>query len=110
MTMARAWSAEEWAEHFGGAARSATVTIGNFDGVHRGHREILKRVNENAKANGRASAVLTFYPHPAQVLRPAEAPTLLETIDQRLARLETCGVEGTLIARFNRTLAEMTPE
>jgi len=110
IAMVRAWSAEEWAERLGDSRRSSAVTIGNFDGVHRGHQEILRRVIEDARAKGRGSAVLTFYPHPAQVVRPAEAPTLLETIDQRLARLEAAGIEGTFVARFNRTLAEMSPE
>lgn len=110
MAMVRAWSTEEWVERLGDSRRSSAVTIGNFDGVHRGHQEILRRVIQNAQEEGRASAVLTFYPHPAQVLRPAEAPTLLETIDQRLARLEEAGIAGTFVARFNRALAEMSPE
>jgi riboflavin kinase/FMN adenylyltransferase len=110
MAIARMWSAEEWAERFGPERKETAVTIGNFDGVHVGHGEILKRVTANAHATGRMSAVLTFYPHPAQVLRPAEAPSLLETIDQRLQRLEQAGMDAVLVARFNRELAVLSPQ
>jgi riboflavin kinase / FMN adenylyltransferase len=110
MTIAKAWSADEWVERFGPARKETAVTIGNFDGVHIGHREILKRVAANAHASGRMSAVLTFYPHPAQVLRPAEAPSLIETIDQRLDRLDQAGMDAVLVVRFNRELAALAPQ
>ncbi|HKQ88676.1 MAG TPA: bifunctional riboflavin kinase/FAD synthetase [Candidatus Acidoferrales bacterium] len=110
MAIAKTWSTEEWVERFGAARKQTAVTIGNFDGVHVGHQAILRRVCANAHAAGRMSAVLTFYPHPAQVLRPAEAPALLETIDQRLARLEGAGMDAVLVARFNRELASLSPE
>lgn len=110
MAIAKTWSPEEWVERFGASGKQTALTIGNFDGVHIGHREILKRVSANANATDRMSAVLTFHPHPAQVLRPAQAPSLLETIDQRLARLEQAGMDAVLVARFNRELASLSPQ
>lgn len=110
MAIAKTWSCEEWVERFGAARKQTAVTIGNFDGVHVGHQAILKQVCANACAADRVSAVLTFYPHPAKVLRPAEAPPLLETIDQRIARLESTGIEAVLVAHFDRELASLSPE
>ena len=110
MAIAKTWSPEEWVERFGASRKQTALTIGNFDGVHIGHREILKRVLENARAVDRMGAVLTFYPHPAQVLRPAQAPSLLETIDQRIERLEQAGMDAVLVARFNRKLASLSPQ
>ncbi len=110
MPIAKMWSCEEWVARFGAARKETAVTIGNFDGVHVGHQAILKRVCANAHAAGRISAVLTFYPHPAQVLRPAEAPALLETIDQRIGRLEDAGMDAVLVVNFTRELASLSPE
>lgn len=110
MAFAKTWSPEDWVERFGASRKRTGLTIGNFDGVHIGHREILKRVLENAQAADRMSTVLTFYPHPAQVLRPAQAPSLLETIDQRLERLEQAGMDAVLVARFTRELASLSPQ
>ncbi|HET9804749.1 MAG TPA: bifunctional riboflavin kinase/FAD synthetase, partial [Candidatus Acidoferrum sp.] len=110
MAIAKTWSCEEWVERFGAARKQTAVTIGNFDGVHVGHQAILKQVCANARAADRVSAVLTFYPHPAKVLRPAEAPPLLETIDQRIARLESAGIDAVLVAHFDRELASLSPE
>jgi riboflavin kinase / FMN adenylyltransferase len=110
MAIAKTWSPEEWVERFGASRRQTALTIGNFDGVHIGHREILKRLSANANATDRMSAVLTFHPHPAQVLRPAQAPSLLETIEQRLERLELAGMDAVLVARFNRELASLSPQ
>jgi riboflavin kinase/FMN adenylyltransferase len=101
-------SIEQWIECFGPSRKSTALAIGNFDGMHRGHREILRRVVERAKAAGRAAAVLTFYPHPAQVLRPAQAPSLLMTLDQRLEAFDAIGINATLVMRFDARLAEMS--
>ncbi|MGH9614416.1 MAG: bifunctional riboflavin kinase/FAD synthetase, partial [Bryobacteraceae bacterium] len=61
------------------------VTIGNFDGVHAAHRQIMRRAVEAATRNGWKSAVLTFDPHPAKLLAPSRAPRLLTTLAQRCA-------------------------
>ena len=102
-------SAEEWKARFGDGYRTV-VTIGNFDGVHRGHQKILRRVHDLAALQKVSPAVLTFYPHPARVLRPSDAPLLLMTLEQRLRAIEALGIDAALVMRFDETLAKVTPE
>jgi len=102
-------SAEEWKARFGDGYRTV-VTIGNFDGVHRGHQKILRRVHDLAALQKVSPAVLTFYPHPARVLRPSDAPLLLMTLEQRLRAIEALGIDAALVIRFDETLAKVTPE
>ena len=78
-------------------ASGRPLTIGNFDGVHVGHQKILTRSDRARASTDRMSAVLTFYPHPARVLRPEAAPALLETLQQRLARFEAMGMDAALV-------------
>ena len=110
MTLAILRSTADWARHFGESRKRTAVTIGNFDGVHLGHQKILQGVLERAQRSGLMSAVLTFYPHPARVLRPAQAPALLETIEQRLAAVESMGIESALVIQFDAELAKLGPE
>jgi len=86
------------------------VTIGNFDGVHAGHREIMLRVVSVARQNGWAPCVLTFEPHPMVVVAPARAPKLITTLDQRCALMEDVGIEQILILPFTHAIAALTPE
>src|SRR5579862_139684 len=86
------------------------VTIGNFDGVHLGHQEILRRLTDTARTKNLTSVVVTFDPHPLRVLRPEQAPALLLTLNQRLAAFEAAGVDAALVLRFDRHLSELTPE
>jgi riboflavin kinase / FMN adenylyltransferase len=88
----------------------SAVTIGNFDGVHIGHREIMRRVVRIAKEQGLTPAVLTFDPHPARVLAPDRAPKLIATIGQRLRRLEEAGIEAALLLPFSLEFAALSPE
>ncbi len=110
MPLAILHSAEAWAERFGKSGKGSALTIGNFDGVHLGHQKILQGVLERARQSGLMSAVLTFYPHPTRVLRPAEAPALLETLAQRLGAIEAMGIEAALVTQFDAELAEIGPE
>jgi riboflavin kinase/FMN adenylyltransferase len=87
----------------------SVVTIGNFDGVHIGHREIMRRVLAIARERGLTPTVLTFDPHPAQVLAPDRAPKLIATIPQRLRRLEAEGIEAVLLLPFSLEFAKQTP-
>jgi len=77
-------------------APASAVTIGAFDGVHLGHREVLRLVADLARARDLAATVVTFDRHPAQVVRPESAPKLLNTLDQRLELLEATGLVDTV--------------
>jgi riboflavin kinase/FMN adenylyltransferase len=110
MPVAKLHSAEEWIARFGDSRKRSVVTIGNFDGVHRGHQEILRRVIKDARQGGHMAAILTLFPHPIRVLRPAEAPALLMTLDQRLAAFDAAGIDAALVLPFNMALSEVGPE
>ena len=88
----------------------SALTIGNFDGVHAGHRRILRRVSELARENGWNPSVLTFDPHPAKVVAPARAPRLMTTPEQRCRFMEQEGIRQVLILPFTHELAQMTPD
>lgn len=88
----------------------SVVTIGNFDGVHTGHREILRRVATLASERDLVPVVLTFDPHPAQVLAPHRAPKLISTIPQRLRRMEAQGIQAALLLPFSMDIARLSPE
>jgi riboflavin kinase / FMN adenylyltransferase len=86
------------------------LALGNFDGVHRGHRKILERVRRVASERGVTSVVMTFDPHPPRVVRPDKAPPLLMTTAQKLEAIEAAGVQGTAIVRFTSELSRWDPE
>jgi riboflavin kinase/FMN adenylyltransferase len=88
----------------------SVVTIGNFDGVHAGHRQIMRRVVALAREKGCIPTVLTFDPHPARVLAPDRAPKLLMTMDQRLRAMQTEGIEAVFSIPFSIEFAKLTPE
>jgi riboflavin kinase/FMN adenylyltransferase len=85
------------------------VTLGNFDGVHRGHREVLGRVVREARDRGATPVAVTFEPHPIAVLHPEHAPALVMSLGQRLDALEQVGVD-VLVLEFTREFAQQTPE
>ena len=99
-------SVREIASGFG----PCVAAIGNFDGVHLGHREILSSVVEEARGLGVRSIAITFDPHPAQFLRPHRAPALLTPMDERVALLAATGIDGVLVLPFNAALAAMPAE
>lgn len=102
-------SPEEWSAHFGAAGRTV-LSVGNFDGLHLGHQKILQSVREGARSTGQRSAIVTFDPHPMRVLRPDQAPLMIETLAQRLAGFERMGVDAAVVMRFDRTLSLVSAE
>jgi riboflavin kinase/FMN adenylyltransferase len=79
--------------------------IGNFDGVHLGHREILSAVVDEARGLGGASVAITFDPHPDRFLRPQEAPKLLTPMEERLRLLASTGIDAVVMLDFDAALA-----
>ncbi len=91
-------------------AGPVVATVGNYDGVHLGHRRILESVIADARARRSESLLITFDPHPLTVVAPERQPRLLCTKRQKLEILERTGIGGVLILRFDRDLAERTAE
>ena len=86
----------------------SVVAIGNFDGVHAGHREILKAVAAEARELDARAVAITFDPHPEQVLRPARAPKLLTPMPERIRLLAGTGVDAVLALPFDAALAALS--
>jgi riboflavin kinase / FMN adenylyltransferase len=91
-------------------ARNATVCIGNFDGVHEGHRALLRRNLEISHQMRTIPSVLTFDPHPTKVVAPHRAPRLLTTIAQRAELLSREGIEQVFVLPFDRGFSELRPD
>ena len=88
----------------------SVLTIGNFDGVHFGHRRILRRLKALAGERGWKPAVLTFDPHPTRIVAPEHTPRLMTSPDRRAELMREEGIEHVLILPFTRELALLTPE
>jgi riboflavin kinase/FMN adenylyltransferase len=93
-----------------GEARGSIVSVGVFDGVHRGHQEVLRRVVAEAKEKNLASTVVTFNPHPARVLDPERAPRLIESYERRLARFTDLGLDQVRTIHFGTAESKELPE
>lgn len=87
----------------------SVVAIGNFDGVHRGHRSVLVRLIEEARARDARAVAITFDPHPLQLLHPDRAPELLTGTATKLDLLAATGIDAAFVMPFTRELAAMTP-
>jgi len=90
--------------------RGGIGTIGNFDGVHLGHRKILETVAARAREVGRPSFAITFEPHPMAVLRPDRAPRRIQTLRQKEEAIEAIGIETLLVIPFTRDFSLTEPE
>jgi riboflavin kinase/FMN adenylyltransferase len=86
------------------------LTVGNFDGIHRGHQAMLQRLLAGARSRGLQSCVLTFEPHPREFFTPQAAPTRLTSLREKLELLAAQGVERTHVRRFDRPFASLAPE
>jgi riboflavin kinase/FMN adenylyltransferase len=98
-----------------GLAPSCALTIGNFDGVHRGHQAMLALLTNEARHRGLASCVMTFEPHPrdhfaALAGKPDSAPRRIATLRDKLFELERCGVDQTVVLRFGPQLSSLSPQ
>ncbi|ANC30615.1 bifunctional riboflavin kinase/FAD synthetase [Isoptericola dokdonensis] len=87
----------------------SVVTIGNFDGVHRGHQTVLGRLVRLARADGRTAVAVTFDPHPATVHRPGAAPELLTGLTDRLELMAATGLDAVLVVPYSLDFAAQTP-
>jgi riboflavin kinase / FMN adenylyltransferase len=101
--------------HHRGIAPACALTIGNFDGVHRGHQAMLALLNNEARHRGVPSCVMSFEPHPrdyfaAALGKPEIAPARIATLRDKLTELERCGVDQVVILPFDARLAAQAPE
>ena len=87
----------------------AVVTIGNFDGVHRGHQAVLERMVADARARGQVAIAVTFDPHPKAVHDPAHEPELVTGLTDRLGRLAETGLDAVLVVNYTLDFAAQTP-
>src|SRR5207248_6047940 len=92
-----------------GSFGPTVVSVGNFDGLHCGHREVLSKVVTRARDLGTRSLVVTFEPHPMRVLRPDVAPRLLTPVPVKLNLLSATGIDAVLLLSFTRDLSLMPP-
>nr|WP_194720080.1 bifunctional riboflavin kinase/FAD synthetase [Cellulosimicrobium arenosum] len=88
----------------------SVVTIGNFDGVHRGHAQVLGRIADLARGRRARSVAVTFHPHPSVVHRPDEAPELITGIADRVGLLAETGLDAVLLVEYTLEFARQTPE
>lgn len=86
------------------------VTLGNFDGVHRGHREVLRRVVERARARGALAVAVTFTPHPRAVHHPEVPHVDIISPEQRVVLLDEAGLDAVLLQRYTLEFADQSPE
>lgn len=87
----------------------SVVTIGNFDGVHRGHQQVLGRLVRTARSTGGSAVAVTFDPHPSQVHRPDKAPELIMGLTDRLETMAETGIDAVLVMPYSLDLASLTP-
>jgi len=92
------------------SGRGSVVTVGTFDGVHVGHHAVLREIATRAEATGRRSMLVTFEPHPLDVVNPAAAPPRLTTALERLEAVATSAVERMLVLKFDQAMATRSPD
>ncbi|NLI46244.1 MAG: bifunctional riboflavin kinase/FAD synthetase [Acidobacteria bacterium] len=93
-----------------GAFRRPVVTIGNFDGVHAGHLNLLRLMRQEADRRKVEAVLVTFHPHPLAVLAPDRCPALIQTLEQKLEVFATACLDGVVVYPFNRELSGLSAE
>jgi riboflavin kinase / FMN adenylyltransferase len=91
-------------------APECALTIGNFDGVHRGHQAMIALLKSEARHRGLPACVMTFEPHPREYFAKGSAPARLSNLRDKLAELQACGVDQTVVLPFNARLASQPPQ
>jgi riboflavin kinase/FMN adenylyltransferase len=86
------------------------VTLGNFDGMHRGHQFLAEEVVKRARARGAKAVAITFYPHPASIHRPDQPVAQLQSLEQRLAAVEAIGLDAVLVIPYDSEFSRLSPE
>jgi riboflavin kinase/FMN adenylyltransferase len=92
------------------STKKTILTLGTFDGVHIGHKKILKKITQNTENQKYESLVLTFFPHPRMVLQEHSDIKLLNTIDEKINLLEKIGIENLVIHPFDEAFSRLTAE
>lgn len=90
--------------------RHTTLTVGTFDGIHRGHQAVLAEIVRRAREAGRAAVLVTFDPHPLEIVAPERAPALLTVADERRLLWPLFGLDYVHVVRFTQSVREMPPE
>ncbi len=103
-------SSQAWASRYAAFGHASVLAIGNFDGIHLGHRAILRSTVERARALNAVSTALTFDPSPRKVLRPETAPPRLATNAQRMEWFNALGLEAVVVLPFTLDLARLSPD
>ncbi len=88
--------------------KNPAITIGNFDGVHMGHRALFQRVKQWAGELDGESVVLTFDPHPLEVLNPQKAPSFITSHHHKLDLIASCGIDATIVIPFDHEFSQIS--
>lgn len=88
------------------ASRGSVVTLGNFDGLHVGHRELIKTLLLESHQRNIPSVVYTFNPHPVEILSPQSSPQAINTLKQKIELIQSCGVDYLILEKFDKSFAK----
>jgi riboflavin kinase / FMN adenylyltransferase len=98
----------EGIDHIRRSIKNPVLTIGNFDGVHRGHQALFQKVKEWAQKLQGESVVMTFHPHPLQVLFPGKGPDFITSHERKLELIASCGIDATIVIPFSKEFAKIS--